>query len=311
MRVVRHVKAGERPFRSPVVALGNFDGVHLGHHAIVRKARDRAEELDGDPVVFTFTPHPVSVLAPQRAPSLITSVAQRLYRLREAGVAGVFLQRFTRNFASLSPRDFVQNFLLDGLGAQSVVVGFDVTFGRDRAGTPDVLREFGAEMGFGVDVVQPLRLGDRKVSSSQVRKAIACGDVAAAAELLGRPHEVLGLVREGDRRGATIGFPTANLFPRGGMLPPDGVYAVRVRLEGEADSRGGVANLGTNPTFGGVGRRLETHVFDYEGDLYGSRLRVQLVERLRGEIKFDSVDALVARIRADADAARKIVTAAR
>lgn len=309
MRVVRHLKAGERPFRSPVVALGNFDGVHLGHHAIVRQTRERAAELGGDPVVFTFRPHPVAVLAPERAPDLITSLAQRLFRLREAGLAGVVVQRFTRAFASHSPREFVQRFLLDGLGAQSVVVGFNVTFGKDRAGTPDVLRDLGKELGFGVDVVPPLQLGDRKVSSSQVRKAIASGDVRAAGDLLGRPHEVAGIVREGDRRGATIGFPTANILPRGGMLPPDGVYAVHVRVEGEDELRGGVANLGTNPTFGGVGRRLESHVFDYESDLYGRTIHVQFVERLRGEVKFDSVDALVAQIGADAEAARKIVTA--
>lgn len=308
MRVVRHLKAGERPFHSPVVALGNFDGLHLGHGAIVRRTLDRAADLGGPPVVFTFSPHPVAVLAPDRAPSLITSLAQRLYRLREAGLAGVVVQRFTREFASHTPREFVQRFLLDGLGAAVVVVGYNVTFGRDRVGTPDVLRSLGDELGFEVEVVAPLVLGERKVSSSQVRKAIAAGDVDVAGELLGRLHEVRGIVRAGDRRGATIGFPTANILPRGGMLPPDGVYAVRVLIDGEP-TRGGVANLGTNPTFGGVGRRLETHVFDYDGDLYGRTIRVAFVQRLRGEVKFDGVDALVAQIRADAQAARRIVAA--
>ncbi|MDG2306486.1 MAG: bifunctional riboflavin kinase/FAD synthetase [Candidatus Binatia bacterium] len=308
MRVVRHLKAGERPFHSPVVALGNFDGLHLGHGAIVRRTLDRAADLGGQPVVFTFSPHPVAVLAPERAPSLITSLAQRLYRLREAGLDGVVVQRFTPEFAAHTPREFVQRFLLAGLGAAVVVVGYNVTFGRDRAGTPDVLRSLGGELGFDVEVVDPLVLGTRKVSSSQVRKAIAAGDVDIAGELLGRLHEVRGIVRVGDRRGATIGFPTANILPRGGMLPPDGVYAVRVLIDGEP-TRGGVANLGTNPTFGGVGRRLETHVLDYNGDLYGRTIRVAFVQRLRGEVKFDGVDALVAQIRADAEAARRIVAA--
>ena len=173
MRVVRHLKAGERPFRSPVVALGNFDGVHEGHRAIVRRTLDRARDLGADPVVFTFNPHPVSVVAPDRAPSLITSLAERIYRLGEAGIAGVFVQRFTRAFATRTPREFVERFLLEGLGASAVVVGYNVTFGRDRAGTPEVLRELGAELGFGVEVVPPLVLGDRNVSSSQIRKAIA------------------------------------------------------------------------------------------------------------------------------------------
>ncbi len=308
MRVVRHLKAGERPFNSPVVALGNFDGLHLGHGAIVRRTLDCAADLGGEPIVFTFSPHPVAVLVPERAPSLITSLAQRLFRLGEAGVSGVVVQRFTRDFASHTPREFVQRYLLDGLGAVVVVVGYNVTFGRDRAGTPDVLRELGSELGFDVEVVSPLVLGERKISSSLVRKAIAAGDVDVAGELLGRPHEVRGIVRVGDRRGATIGFPTANILPRGGMLPPDGVYAVRVQVEGQTELRGGVANLGTNPTFGGVGRRLETHLFDYAGDLYGATIRVRFAKRLRGEVKFDSVDGLVAQIRADAKAAREIVT---
>lgn len=307
MHVVRNLKPGTRPFRNPVVALGNFDGLHLGHEAIVGRTLQRAQEQGGDPIVFTFHPHPISVLAPARAPALITSLARRLHHLRESGVAGVVVQRFTRAFAAREPRAFVEQFLLAGLGAAQVVVGFDVTFGRNRAGTPDVLRELGRELGFGVDVVGPLTLDERKVSSSQVRKAILAGEVRAASELLGRPHEVLGLVRVGDRRGATIGFPTANILPRGGMLPPDGVYAVRVVVRGDDTVYGGVANLGTNPTFGGVGRRLETHLFDFDGDLYGRLLEVGLVERLRGEVKFDSVDALVAQIRADADAARRVV----
>jgi len=309
MRVVRHLRAGERPFHAPVVALGNFDGLHLGHGAIVRRTLERAAETGGTPVVFTFRPHPVAVLAPQRAPTLITSLAQRLYHLREAGLAGVVVQRFTREFAALTPRAFVQRFLLDRLGVEAVVVGYDVTFGRDRAGTPEVLQQIGVELGFEVDIVPPLVLGAHKVSSSGVRKALSEGDVALVAELLGRLHSVLGRVRVGDRRGVSIGFPTANIHPRGGMLPPDGVYAVRVEIEGEEVWRGGVANLGTNPTFGGTARRLETHLFDYSQDLYGRTIRVGFVERLRGEVKFDSVDALVAQIRVDADAARQILAA--
>lgn len=306
MRVVRHLNAGERPFRSPVVALGNFDGVHLGHRAIVRRTLDRAVALDADPVVFTFRPHPVAVLAPERAPVMITSLAQRLRRLREAGVAGVVVQRFTRAFSALEPREFVESILVDRLGAKAVVVGYNVTFGKDRAGTPAVLRALGAELGLGVDVVDPFELGERKVSSSQVRKAIAAGQVDVAGELLGRPHEVCGRVREGDRRGATIGFPTANVLPRGGMLPPDGVYAVRVVLDDDS-VHGGVANLGTNPTFGGVGRRLEAHLFDFDDDLYDRVIRIRFVRRLRGEVKFDSVDSLVEQIDADAQLARAIL----
>jgi len=307
MRVVRHLKAGERPFRSPVVALGNFDGLHLGHGAIVGRTRDRAAALGGDSVVFTFVPHPVSVLAPERAPPLITSFAQRLFRLRERGIAGVVVPRFTRRFAALSPAEFVRRFLVEGLGAVVVVVGYNVTFGHQRAGTPEVLRSLGADLGFDVEIVPPLAVAGRKVSSSAVRRAIARGDMGLAAELLGRLHEVQGRVRVGDRRGATTGFPTANILPRGGMLPPDGVYAVRVRIAGESSWRPGVANLGTNPTFGGCARRLETYLLDYSGDLYGRSIRVGLVQRLRPEMRFESVETLIAQIRADVSAARDIL----
>ncbi len=307
MRVVRHLATGRAAFRSPVVALGNFDGVHLGHKAILERTLGGAERAGTDAVVFTFMPHPVAVLAPDRAPKLVTSLAQRLRFLRDAGVDGVFVQRFTRRFAALSPREFVERVLIEGLGASRVVAGYDVTFGKGRAGTPEVLRELGRELGVEVDIVEPLLLGEHKISSSATRRALADGDVELAAELLGRRHRVLGRVRLGDQRGATIGFPTANILPRGGLLPPDGVYAVRARLAGEDAWRPAVANLGTNPTFGGCGRRLETHVFDFAGDLYGRAMEVEFARRLRGEVKFPSVDALVEQIAADAAAAREFL----
>lgn len=187
------------------------------------------------------------------------------------------------------------------------MVGYNVTFGRDRAGTPEVLRDLARGFGFAVEIVPPVAIGEHTVSSSAVRRALHAGDVAHAERLLGRPHTLVGLVRHGDHRGATIGFPTANVFPRGGMLPPNGVYAVRVGIDDEAPSRPAVANLGTNPTFGSVGRRLETHLFDFDGDVYGRRLRIALAQRLRGEVKFPSVPELVAQIRKDAAAAREVL----
>ncbi len=304
MRVVRHLSEGRPPFRSPVVALGNFDGCHRGHREIVCRAIESARKRGGEAVVFTFAPHPVAVLHPERAPPMILSVAERLRQLAALGVDGVFLQRFTRSFASIEPEDFVGRVLVEALGAESVVVGYDANFGRDRRGTPELLVELGRSLGLAVDVVPPVRDGDQIVSSSAIRHAIQAGDMRLAAALLGRPHGVRGRVFRGDRRGASIGFPTANLLPRGGLLPPDGVYAVSVGLAGEAEERAGVANLGCNPTFGGLRRRLEVHLFDFEGDLYGRTLRVAFRERLRGEIRFATVDALVEQIRADARRAR-------
>ncbi|MEW6272604.1 MAG: bifunctional riboflavin kinase/FAD synthetase [Thermodesulfobacteriota bacterium] len=309
MRVVRHLTPGSRPFRSPVVALGNFDGLHLGHQAIIRRTVERARALDADAIAFTFWPHPVAVLARERAPAMITSLACRLALLRESGLVGAVVRRFTRAFASLTPEDFVRDVLVGALGVSGVVVGYNVTFGRDRAGTPERLAELGREHGFAVDVVPSVTVGEHTVSSSAIRRLLRAGDVEQAGRLLGRPHVLLGKVRSGDRRGARIGFPTANVFPRGGMLPPDGVYAVRVGIGDEAPRRPAVANLGTNPTFGSAARRLEAHLFDFSDDLYGKRIRIAFEKRLRGEVKFPSVDALVAQIRADAGAAREVLGA--
>jgi riboflavin kinase/FMN adenylyltransferase len=217
------------------------------------------------------------------------------------------VQRFTRAFAALTPEEFVRQVLIDRLGVAGVVVGYNVTFGRDRTGTPEVLRDLARQHGFAVEVVPPVAIGEHTVSSSAVRSALAAGDVAHASVLLGRPHTLVGRVRHGDHRGSTIGFATANAFPRGGMLPPDGVYAVRVGIGDEPPTRPGVANLGTNPTFGAVGRRLETHLFDFTGDLYGRRIQVALEQRLRGEVKFASVPELVAQIRKDAASAREVL----
>jgi len=310
MRVVRHLRPGSRPFRSPVVALGNFDGLHLGHQTILARTRERATQLGADPIAFTFWPHPVAVLAPERAPAMLTSLGCRLALLRRAGLAGAVVQRFTRAFAGLEPEQFVAEVVVGALGASAVVVGYNVTFGRDRKGTPERLAELGREHGFEVHVVPPVAVGERTVSSSVVRRTIAAGEVAEAARLLGRSHELVGRVRAGDRRGATIGFPTANVYPRGGMLPPDGVYAVRVGIGGEEPARPAVANLGTNPTFGAGARRLETHLLDFDADLYGRRIRVAFEKRLRGERRFPSVDALVEQIRADAACAREVLGAA-
>ncbi|HZR79629.1 MAG TPA: bifunctional riboflavin kinase/FAD synthetase [Candidatus Binatia bacterium] len=309
MRVVRHLIPGASPFRTPVVALGNFDGFHLGHRAIVDRTIARARASAADAVVFSFWPHPVAVLAPDRAPPMITSLSRRLALLADLALEGVVVRRFTRAFSALAPDDFVRDVLVGTLGVSAVVVGYNVTFGHNRTGTPDVLRELGAALGFAVEVVPPVLVGGRQVSSSEIRRELARGDVGGAAGLLGREHFLVGQVRAGDRRGAALGFPTANVLPRGGMLPPDGVYAVRVGIDREEPRRPGVANLGSNPTFGSVPRRLETHLFDFAGDLYGRRLTVAFVDRLRGELKFPSVEALREQIRADADAARAVLAA--
>lgn len=309
MRVIRHLGHVPAPLPGAVVTLGNFDGVHLGHQGIVRRVVEEARARRGQAVVVTFHPHPVAVLKPEHAPPRIQSLHDRLETLRELGADVVVVQRFTPRFAARSPEEFVREFLLRGLAVQHVVVGWDVNFGRNRAGNVDTLRRLGAGLGFGVDEIGPIAAGEDRVSSSVVRRLLAAGDVRGARRLLGRAHVLRGRVVRGDQRGRTIGFPTANLHGKPGvLLPSDGVYAVHALLP---DGRRvpAVLNVGQRPTFGTLRRTVEAHLLDWQGDLYGRWLRVALVDRLRGEQRFDGIEALRAAIAADVARARTLLAA--
>jgi riboflavin kinase/FMN adenylyltransferase len=303
--VVRHIATSSRRFVAPVLTLGNFDGVHRGHQAILARVVEAARTAGGEAVAFTFHPHPVAVLRPDRAPPLITSLRDRVALMAAAELDVLVLQHFTPSFAEISAEDFVERFMVERLGATRVVVGHSVSFGHGRRGDATLLTELGTRFGFAVEVVGPVRVDGHDVSSSAVRRAIDAGDVSLARTLLGRPHRLGGWVERGRQRGAAIGFPTANVHVRAGMWPPDGVYAVRVQHRDRWID--GVANIGTNPTFGAAPRTLEAHLFDFDADLYGERLRVAFIERLRGEVTFPSVEALVAQIARDADEARALL----
>lgn len=306
MRVIRHLAHVAPPLRRVVLTLGNFDGVHRGHQAIVRRALDEARAVDGQVVVLTFHPHPVAVLAPKKAPLLLQSLHDRLTLLRDLGVHVVVLQRFTPRFAALDPEAFIRDYLGAHLEMLHVVVGHNVSFGRARAGTVETLRTLGARHGFAVDAVGPVTVGEAQVSSSALRRLIAAGDVRRARALLGRPFALRGRVVHGEQRGRTLGFPTANLHQRSGvLLPADGVYAVRARVDG--GSLPAVLNIGVRPTFGVLRRTVEAHVLDFDGDLYGRWLSLELVERLRGEQRFPGIDALRAAIAADVARAREVL----
>jgi riboflavin kinase / FMN adenylyltransferase len=309
MRVIRHLPRLAARVPRAVLTLGNFDGVHRGHQAIIARARAEADARNGSIVALTFHPHPLAVLAPARAPAMIQSLRDRLDTLRGAGVDVAVAQRFTRAFSALDPDAFVERFLLPSIELLHVVVGYNVTFGRGRTGTAETLAALGARLGFGVDQVGPVRVGDEAVSSSAVRRAIGTGDVALAESLLGRAVGLRGRVVTGERRGRTLGFPTANLHVKPGvLLPADGVYAVRARIDGLAQPA--VLNVGVRPTFGELRRTIEAHVLDWQGDLYGRWLELDLVARLRGEQRFDGPAALVTQITADVAAARAVLGAA-
>jgi riboflavin kinase/FMN adenylyltransferase len=285
-----------------VVVIGNFDGVHLGHQAVLRQARALADARGLRCVVLTFDPHPSEVLG-RGVPPRLTTLARRIELLREHGATDVAVEPFTTELASWSPDRFAKELLTDRLGTRVVVVGSNFRFGNKRAGDFDTLRMLGTSCGFEAVAAEIAGDDEGPFSSTRVRDAIAAGEVERAAAVLGRPHALSGVVEHGDARGRTIGFPTANLGGVSEMLPPHGVYAVRVS-HGE-ETHGGVMNLGVRPTVDGLSLRIEAHLFDFAADLYGATLRVSLVARLRGEQKFAGLDELKAQIAKDAEAARK------
>jgi riboflavin kinase / FMN adenylyltransferase len=292
----------------PVVALGNFDGVHLGHRAILKAAIDRAHSVGGKAYALTFDPLPAKVLAPQHAPRMIMTPEDKLEYLRSSGLDGVLVLTFDLALSRLSPRDFVHDYLLDKLGVEAVVVGHSVSFGHKRTGNAAVMVELGREFGFETVVVGPVKIDGIQVSSSTIRQAITAGDMPRAARLLGRHHFLSGKVVHGRERGRTIGFPTANLDSETECIPPDGVYATRVVLaEGAFAS---ITNIGMRPTFNESARSIEAHIFDFNRDIYDRAIKLEMIERVRPERKFASAEELGRQIAADLQRAKEILARA-
>jgi len=298
-----------------VLALGNFDGLHRGHALLIARAGELARAQDQPVGVLTFEPHPRSVFVPAAEPFRLTPFRVKERELARLGVDLLFVQHFDLGFAAKSAEDFLSEVVVGAIGASHVVVGWDCTFGKGRRGTPDLLRAFAPERGFGVSVIEPIRGDDEIVySSTQIRELLKAGKPREAAALLGRCWEIDGRVAAGDRRGRTIGFPTVNLGLDEYLRPAFGVYAVRVSGDGPDDpfagrAIDGVANLGLRPTVGTPEPRLEAHLFDIDADLYGRHLRVALVDFIRPEQKFSGLDALKAQIAEDARRAREILAA--
>jgi riboflavin kinase/FMN adenylyltransferase len=281
------------------VTVGSFDGVHLGHQAVLREIDRRARAAGRASVLVTFDPHPLEVVNPGAAPPLLTTGPERLEILALSPLEYVLLVRFDRYLASLTPEEFVLQVLLQRCAVRELVIGHDHGFGRGRSGDVDTLRRLGEAHGFEVDVVPPVDFAGQHVSSSRIRRAVAGGDLSTAAAMLGRRYGVVGRVGEGERRGRLLGVPTINLSelsPRK-LLPPDGVYAVRVEWRG--GSGGGMMNQGPRPTFQDGRRVLEAHLFDFDGDLYGEWVRVEWIERLRDIERFGSVDQLKEQLKRD------------
>lgn len=306
--VFHDLPPGAASFSRTVITIGNFDGVHLGHRAILTRVITRARELDAQAVAVTFEPHPLKFLRPEMHLPLLTTPEQKINLLAAAGLAAVVVLPFNREFAALPAREFVQRYFLERLRVREVVVGHDYCFGRGREGNIDLLKEMGQKHGFTVQVVWAVEADGAVVSSSLIRAMLRLGKVAEAARLLGRPYGVVGRVVQGKGRGAKLlGVPTANIRPENELLPATGIYAVRVQRGDETLL--GAANIGTCPTFGNGEFSLEVHLLDFSGDLYDENLGVEFVARLREERRFPSIEALAAQIHADIKAARQVLAA--
>lgn len=291
-----------------VATVGVFDGVHLGHFHVLREVVSRAKESGLKSVMVTFADHPKSVLI-GRAPATVTSLEHRLLLFRRAGIDATLVLRFTPELRELSAQDFTHKYLLQGLGLRELVFGFDSKFGKNRSGNPESLRPLSESLGFAITEVPPLKLAGRAVSSTFIREAVQLGDLESAALMLGRPVSVLGTVVPGDQRGRELGFPTANLDLHHELHPPRGVYAGLVRLPGSAQPGllPAVINLGTSPTFEGDAEKVEVHLIDFDGDLYGQDLEVYFLQVIRPEAAFENAAALRAQIQTDLADAREIL----
>jgi riboflavin kinase/FMN adenylyltransferase len=292
-------------WHNPVLALGNFDGLHRGHMKIIDRVRRRAGERAGTPCAMTFDPHPPRVVRPDKAPPLLMTTSQRLEALSRAGMQGVAVVHFTRELSQWDPETFVRVVLVEWLRVVEVWVGANFLFGHDRAGTFTVLRGLGARYGFRAEKIDPVRYKDFVLSSTRVRRLVAEGRVDEAGVLLGHHYFIDGTVVAGARRGRELGFPTANLETDNELVPPQGVYATMATIDGVALPS--VTNIGVRPTFGGGDRtHIETHLLGVSRDLYERRVRLSFVQRLRDERAFPDVDALKAQIDADCRAAQRL-----
>ena len=285
-------------------AIGVFDGVHLGHQAVISTSAEHAREAGGTPVVVTFDPHPAKVLRPDKAPHLLTATQHKIALIRKLGVAHLLVVNFDRAFAATPPEEFVHQLVTHAKPLREICVGHEWSFGKNRAGNLALLQKLGAEHHFNVIGIKPVAVNGTVVSSTAIRQAVEDGDLAKAAEMLGRDYTILGTVRRGAQLGRTLGFPTANLSAHSEQFPPNGVYAAEATLDGAVLR--GVANLGYRPTVSGdkPDRLLELHLFDLNKDIYGEDVEVRFVRYLRPEQKFDSLDELKAQIARDVQNAR-------
>ena len=305
MQVILNLNEIKKPLANPVLTIGNFDGVHKGHLALFDKVKERAKAIAGQSVVMTFEPHPLKIMRPANGPQLITHTGQKLELIEKAGIDVIVCVSFDREFAAIPARDFVNSILVKKIGIKEIVVGYDYTFGHNREGDINLLREIGNDFGFVVHLVGPIEIDHTLVSSTSIRRLVQEGRLEEARVLHGRDFEVQGTVVKGRNRGGRLlGFPTANLNPHGELLPKTGVYAVKLLIDDVFYN--GVTNVGYNPTFGDTGLTVETHVLDYSGELMGKTIKVHFIKRLRDEKTFKTLEELSGQIAQDIARAKEV-----
>ena len=301
---------GKEKFNNPVVTIGSFDGIHLGHKKIINKLLEKANERKGDSIVLTFETHPRTFLNPEIALKIITSNQEKEDRLKKEGVDHILLLQFSREMADLNAMDFYNQLLINKLGVKDIIIGYDHTFGKNREGGIELLRELESRTGLGVYQVSEELVDGRAISSTWIRHEITIGNVAKAKELLGWEYDITGYVVRGEGRGSTLlGYPTANVQPNNEskIVPADGAYAVTVNIEGFPEKKG-MLNIGTNPTFEGKKRTIEVNIFDFDADIYGKEITVCFHERIRGEQKFGNFEELKKQLNEDKRKAAEILS---
>jgi riboflavin kinase/FMN adenylyltransferase len=304
MLVFNHIDDPALAPSASVVTIGNFDGVHLGHQALVARCVEEARGRNETSIALTFYPHPLKVLAPARAPRLILTADDKIEIFRELGIDVLINQRFDAAFAGLEAQTFVRRFLVERLKAKKIWVGRDLRFGRGRRGNVEGLIGWGKELGFEVGIVEPILVDGVRVSSSEIRRLVEAGRVEQAYKSLGRYHFVSGTVVEGSRRGRVLGFPTANIASRTEVIPGNGIYVTLTAIGGRQWKS--VTSVGVNPTFGAGPRTVESYILDFDQDIYGQSVKVLFIKRLRDEVKFANVAELIAQIQEDVKRAREI-----
>jgi riboflavin kinase/FMN adenylyltransferase len=309
MKLIERIEGITKPFKNAVITIGNFDGVHLGHQSLFHEVIEKAENIGGTSVAMTFEPHPIRVLKQNGHPPLITLYEQKIELIKNAGIDVLICVPFTPEFANISARSFVEDIIVNRIGTKAIVVGRDYTFGKKREGNIAMLRELAAEFDFEVIIPNWIKMADAlpdRISSTGIRKFVMAGKLAEARKLLGRFYQISGTVVKGRNRGGKLlGFPTANINLHDELCPKTGIYAVTVQFNG--DRLKGVANIGYSPTFDDHILTVEVHILDFDQDLYGKKIRVNFIQRIRDEIKFANIAELSEQIKKDIIKARTIL----